>query len=233
MTHRDLLDKIDDVQRELPETHCRVFPASFNPDDPTLRAFPVPVSREWMSLKRHLRHFRSRGVLLRLPLFWQVESPLYRTCREVDALYYANDVTNMPLGAAALRGMHLDTVLTDRSDAVALSTFLGKAGTKYSWVIVHSLFETPWTIPDELTSASVAQEVHMFPGVPILTQCESLIEKKVPYFHVVDTYEVEITKEAILISSPPDDPVPLVRYVLPPLSKQGSCACGKRVFSST
>lgn len=178
-----------------------------------------------------LRHFGSRGILMRLPLFWQLESPLYTACRATGAPLFVNDQGNMPVGDAALRLAELDTVVTGAADATMFSSYLSEHGTPLPmWFIIHPLPSEPWDIPPALkkNDVRVAQEVHLFPGVPLLEQCPSLADNKEPVFHASGSYAIEYSDAKTLISSIKDDLASLKRYELPvQLKEDGTCPCGK------
>lgn len=235
VTHEELLSRIKDFEHRIPALQCRAVPTSFNPEDTALCVFPASSAWKWSSLEKFLKSTGSRGVLSRVPLFWQLESPLHAVCVETHAIFFLNDVANMPLGAAALRGMYMDTVLTDSKDAAAFATFLGTSNTKpRTWFIVHSVFEDSWAIP-ELSSASIiGHDVHLFPGVPLLEQCEVIVEKRRLLFHFADTFTYEQSNNSLLVTSTGDTPLPIERYRLPlKLQEHGQCSCGKTLFART
>src|SRR6185369_8776282 len=99
------------MEPTIPAMNCRVVPSSFDPDDPALLAVPRPLEAAWPSVEAALRHFGSRAVMMRLPLFWQAEPLLHAACRAAGAPIFVNEPENMPLGAAALQN-GVDTVVT-------------------------------------------------------------------------------------------------------------------------
>ncbi|OGG56912.1 hypothetical protein A3D71_00295 [Candidatus Kaiserbacteria bacterium RIFCSPHIGHO2_02_FULL_55_20] len=232
--HETLLTILEIAEPRIPDNACEVVPTSFNPDDPKLRAFPRPLNWRWTSCELALRAFKSSGIMMRLPLFWQVEPALFAAGQAAGAPIFVNDQGNMPVGAAAIRTASMDTVVTDTEDAQRFSSYLLKRGAQFpaAWIIVHPILQKAWTIPAPLRSgtAHVAQEVHLFPGVPVLEQCEKLAARKEPVFHLSESYLFEVEGGATYLTSIGDDPLPLFRYALPVTIAQGErCSCGKKV----
>ncbi|MBI5457495.1 hypothetical protein HY971_02095 [Candidatus Kaiserbacteria bacterium] len=236
MTHAELIRKIDEAQDRIRDMPCFVVPTSFDPDDPELRAFPRPLQWKWASVETTLRAFCSRGIVMRLPLFWQIEPALFAAGQAVGTPIFVNDQGNMPVGAAAIRTANMDTVVTDSQDAFKFSSYLLEAGAQFpdAWIIVHPVSRNEWTIPAPLqnSTAHVAQEVHIFPGVPFLEQCEKLAAKKELVFHLSEPYRLEMEGDATYLTSAADDPLPLLRYELPITLVRGEqCLCGKRMVA--
>ncbi|TSC60967.1 MAG: hypothetical protein Athens041674_920, partial [Parcubacteria group bacterium Athens0416_74] len=53
----------------------RYAPSSFSPNDTSLTIFPRAESWQWDSIERALANHEGRCLMVRLPLFWQVEIP--------------------------------------------------------------------------------------------------------------------------------------------------------------
>ena len=232
--HETLLAILETAEPRIPDNGCAVAPTSFDPDDPELRAFPRPLNWRWTSCELALRAFKSSGIMMRLPLFWQVEPALFAAGQAAGAPIFVNDQGNMPVGAAAIRTASMDTVVTDTEDAQRFSSYLLKRGAQFpaAWIVVHPISQTAWAIPAPLRrgAAHVAQEVHLFPGVPVLEQCEKLAARKEPVFHLSESYLFEVEGGATYLTSIGDDPLPLFRYALPVTIAQGErCSCGKKV----
>ncbi len=235
-TPETFLKLLERIESRIPEMNCRVMPSSFNPDDENLRAFPYHLSPRWGSCERALRESGSHGVMMRLPLFWQVESNLYHACRAANAFLFLNESENMPLGAAALRLAEIDAVVTDTKDAFAFSLYLSSNNSPldFTWVIVHTADYGAIKIPEILLQegAKVIQEVHIFPGVPVLEQCSPIWKDKSSFFHVSDDYILEQIGNNDAITSANDAPLPFFRYELPlRLREEKKCSCGKQTFS--
>lgn len=236
-TPEAFLKLLERIESKIPEMNCRVMPASFDPDDENLRAFPYYLAPRWNSLERALRESGSHGVMTRLPLFWQVESNLHHACRAADAFLFLNEPENMPLGAAALRLAEIDTIVTDKKDALAFSSYLGHNNfpIDFTWLIIHSAEQDAIKIPEILlrSGVKIIQEAHIFPGVPVLEQCSLIWKNKLPQFHASDDYILEKIGEKITITSASNIPFPFLRYELPlQLREVEKCKCGKQIFST-
>ena len=174
---------------------------------------------------------------MRLPLFYQLEPALFRAARSAGAFIFVNDQENMPVGAMAIADGSMDVVVTTQKDSVVFSQFLTERSLQLprAWIVLHRA-DQPWELPAALLSpaARVAQEVHLFPGLPVLTQCPALIDAKAPRFHAAAGMAVNPLKTGARVSGPMGDPVPLSEYQLNiPLSESGMCACGLPVYALT
>ena len=220
------LAAIQDDLRDLP---CRVLPTSFDADDPELLGFPLPSTTRWNSLAIALQEFRPRGVMLRLPLFWQIEVLAWYAARSANCPIFLCDPENMPLSAAALVRGGIDTIITEARDAALFSTFLDvhRETRPRQWMIVHRATD-PWVLPEGIRERS-RHEVHLVPGLPIFTQCEHASRLSGPLkFHqsdyVYDPVSATITTQA-------HDTIP--RFSLPistAVSSHGTCACGNALY---
>ncbi len=233
----NFLELLKIIEGQIPGMNCRVMPSSFDPDDQNLLAYPYYLSPRWDSCEKALRAFGARGVMMRLPLFWQTESLLHHACRAVSAFIFINESTNMPVGALALREGEVNTIVTDINDALVFSSYLRdkKFPLNQAWIIVHQLTNDIVAIPEVLMKKEVyvAQEVHIFPGVPLLEQCSKLWEKKSPLFHLSDSYRGEETETGFVVTSTEDVPFPFFRYELPrSIHEKEKCECGKTIFAT-
>jgi hypothetical protein len=232
MTPKEFKTFLGVTESNIPEMRCRVTPSSFDPDDPELRAIPRSLNWRWTSCERFLRNVEARTVLLRLPLFWQIESFLHRACQAVGATILVNEVENMPVGAAAMHSANVNVVMTDTSDAGLFSTYLFEKDVEFprAWFVVHRGDAENWTLPQFLreTQIRVAQEVHLFPGLPVLDQCVMLADSKETSFHLSDAYIWKIGAEKTTITSVGNDLLPFVKFPLSfVLRTTGMCPCGK------
>lgn len=233
MKKEDLLRILASVEARLPAMPCRLVPTSFDPDDPDLHAFPRSINWRWASCERALRALgAARGVMMRLPLFWQVEVPLHAACRAVGIPIFVNEPENMPVGGAAIQNADVDAVITDRADAQLFAAYLAERGIRGPrlWIVIHRADDASWDVPAVLHQENqrVAEEVHLFPGVPILEQCALLMNFGAPLFHLSGGYSMEEVDGSALLSGAEDDPLPLLRFELPwKLSRAGICSCGK------
>jgi hypothetical protein len=150
------------------QTPCRIGPSSFDPSDPKLTALPLPSGWRWSTLEAALSRFESKFLLSRLPLFWQIESPLDDVCRSVGVTVFHNEVENMPVGAAAIRSAEIDTVLTTSEDAHGFVAYLFEKGVPIprNWFIIHPgiVHDLPAKLKER--SFVVVEEMHDRPGSP-------------------------------------------------------------------
>lgn len=228
---RDLIAILEYAFPKMSKVPYRLFPTSFDGGDPDLRAFPRPLRWRWASCERALRFYGARTVMTRVPHFWQLESPTHLICRNVGVPFFTNEIENIPLGASALLQAEVNTVITGASDVAEFTTYLSEHGIPFPniWVLVHDA-AAEWRVPGSILQDTlhVAQEVHLFPGVPILDQCTHLIDQRSRLFHLSDAYLWDIGTDKTRITSLGDDPIPLHRYVLPCVLRSGAqCACGK------
>lgn len=231
MTKGELLQTLGDTEPTFPRLWCRLHPTSFDADDAQMRAFPRSVNWRWASAERALRLWRARTAVLRLPLFWQVVTPLHHACKAVGAAIFVNEPENIPVAGAAVRSTDAPAVFSTPRDAQLLAAYLAekRLPPAHAWFLIYTP-EEAWSLPDALSSAArVAQEVHLFPGVPILEQCSELIGEKSPFFHPADGYLWDNSGSRSRITSAGDDLVPLTGYELPFRLEHlpSACACGK------
>lgn len=211
---------------------CAVVPASFDPADTNLQAFPRPLEWIWYSCSEALKRQGAKGALVRIPLFWQIISPIHRACAEAQCGLFVNDQENQPIGEASVRLAEIDTVITDAKDAFTFSLFLAEKNTAVSsWFIVYEPIRD-WSIPIPLQKPSiqVTQEVHLFPGLPLLTQCKNLSNAKRQLFHASSDCMIEIETEYSTVSTKGTHPFPLTKQKLDiALERRGICECGEEI----
>ena len=123
----------------------------------------LSIDAAWESLAEFLRSNESRTVLSLLPTFWQIEPLVHAACRSVRIPLISIDAANVPVGAAAIRALPIDTVVSAATDAEAFVQYLDQNGISLpkSWFIVHA--ERKADI-DTALMANVAHEVQAFPG---------------------------------------------------------------------
>jgi hypothetical protein len=158
---RDILQGVEKA------TPVRFVPDSFDPADPTLAMVEIPIEWRWESCEKALTRFASRGVMSRLPAWWQLEPPLHAACRSAGAFLYVNDTMNMPLGSAAILRAEIDTIVTTVDDAHAFAAFLIEKGVPLppSWFIVHQ--HEKKMLPELLWQPGIQlhEEVQSSPGI--------------------------------------------------------------------
>jgi hypothetical protein len=215
-----------------------VVPTSFDPDEPRLSGFPKDPLWQWRSCEQSLKRFGSRSVLFRLPAFWQIESFFNDACRSVGVYFFPNAPHQIAVGVASISSLAIDTVVDEATNAISFSLTLAEKGiVPSSWILIHRADTPFWEVPISIpTSSLIAQEVHLFPCVPILEQCSALVLKKTPSFHVVEDYILTPNSGAIRthITSTTDEPLPLFNLLLPfSLKIVGKCTCGKDILEKT
>jgi hypothetical protein len=200
----------------------RFVPTSFDPHDTTLTALRFNANWQYTSLTDALRSLGAELAILRLPLFWQILSPIHSACKEANCTIFVNERGNMPVGEAAAQFASANTVITDTEDAFTFSLYLNEKNTRIpNWVVVHEPTKR-WDLPLSFSDHNVHvwQEVHLFPGVPMLVQCKDLAKNKMPLFHKVEDIGQEF--------------VPPVEFTLTPeLVSSGICTCGKEIVGRT
>lgn len=235
-TLHDLREMLRRAEVHIPTTPCALVPTSFRHETERITAFPRHLRWEWPSLKSHFGRHSSNSVMMLLPLFWQMESSVYRACNEAHAVLFVADTANAPINAAAIASLSIDTVLTSVRDCEQLLQEMAEQNTRIPphWIFVHDASEPLPAIPPRLKTAgiTVTHEVHLFPGVPLLQQCEALSVSHSTGFHVTDVYEWEFHVDHTLITSIDNDPLPLIRFRLPFITlEKGVCQCGKLEYT--
>ncbi len=234
MNLSELRLSLHESESRIRDVPCRIIPTSFDPDDETLTAYPHPLDWRWLSCERALTLFKPTGVMMRLPLFWQAESPLHDACEKSGTSIFVNEPENMPIGGAAIQREAVDTVVTTAEDAFAFSTYLLEKNIPLAknWLIINRVNAPEWRVPESLTQKEItlAQEVHLFPTMPLLVQCEECIAQK-KGFHISDEYIWEEIESGVTITSKENTLTPLTKLQLPsPIKSAGTCACGKPRF---
>lgn len=231
MDHAELLTTLKTLPESALKPGSRLVPTSFNPDDSELRGFPIALDWNWPSSEQFLRSCGAVGVMMRLPLFWQLEVPLRNACVSAGAFIFVNDRGNMPLGAEALRSAEISCVVTDAKDVFEFSNYLREKSRLQpsSWLIIHPgvLFDRTFS---EIDGTRHAHEVHLFPGVPVLEQCEALQSKPRPEFHFAS--DVSWNPHSNTITMTGEAVLRLKDYALPfSIKEVRQCSCGRPVIS--
>ncbi len=231
MTPETLAISLKKVLTHTQSLRGRYVPSSFSPSDSSLTIFPRAESWRWDSIERTLADHEGRGLMVRLPLFWQVEIPLFSACNKQGLFIFVNDKGNMPLGAMAILRSSVAVVVTDAADANEFATFLMVNGLSFpdTWHIVQKSDSMVPLVPALTNSArTLVQEIHLIPGVPVLEQCAHIAGKEFS-FHVGAGYTWEHGTNA-LVTGHIDDPLPLIRYETSLTTDEvGLCVCGKTI----
>lgn len=222
------------IQNTLQSLPCRIIPTSFEAEDSHLAGFPIHSLWRWDSCVQALSELKPHGVMMRLPLFWQLEVLLWYASRAARSPIFLNDPENMPVGAAALKLGGMDTVVTEQRDASAFADYLQKENGELppKWIVVHRADDT-WNIPASLSDCKIAQEVHLFPGLPILSQCPALMAEisGIPRFHIAKGNQYE--PDAGIFETPSKDRIPSFGLDIPAITLGEVCACGDRIYTQT
>ncbi len=220
------LNTLQQLESEGSKEITRTLSSSFNPDNEELHAVPRPRTHAWPSIAEALRSAGCSGVMTRLPLFWQVEAPLFEAARDAQAFIFVNEADNMPLGMASLQQAHVDAVIATAEDANRFFSFLltSKATRlPHVWIAIHPIESMQAVTP---RPGTVFQELHILPGLPAFTQCSHTAS--VPtraHFHLAE--QCALTEEGLLVKS---EEFPFVYPSTLPVTKDGACACGKELF---
>jgi len=229
-----IVSRLLDIQQSLATMQCRIIPTSFEADDPELSGFPIHPNWHWSSCARILSVLKPHGVMIRLPLFWQLEIPLWYACREARTPIFLNDPENMPVAAAALQRGGMDTVVTEYRDAVALVAYLSENNHPLprAWIIVHRAYDE-WTVPSILSKETVAHEVHLFPGLPMLAQCPALMNSTSETLHFHLTPECQYNESSNSVETVPRETLPAFTLQAPPITATDMCECGNITYMQT
>ncbi len=230
-----LCELLDEARPQIPKTDVRLFPTSFNAG-PSLRGFPLPLTHRWLSCERSFSEMRPTAVMAHLPHFWQLEIPLHAACRRESAPIFFGEPENIPVAAAAIASASIDTVIAGAPASFALSSYVlqKRLPLPPHWILIHDAFAASWEIPAPLRTADgmVFQEVHAFPGLPILEQCATLTQARSAHFHRSNSFVWDATEKTAYITSTGDDPFPLYRYVVPfTIEPLHTCDCGQEVVT--
>jgi hypothetical protein len=234
----EYLSMLSLIQNDVENIDMRIFPTSFDPNKTTF-AFLRSVFWKWKSLADFLQNYKAIGVLIRLPLFWQIEPLAFEACKTSKSFLFINDETNMPVGRTAIQSAEMNTVVTTAKDAVEFLDYLEVYDAKRpkNLFIVHPFpdvnIELTQTITD--TRLIVAQEIHFFPGIPLFSQCNHIVSMRHTHnFHLSDGYYVSRHQNdnVFVISGTKFDALPLLMYQLPSWTHQTGnfCNCGKELF---
>lgn len=210
----------------------RVIPTSFEPGDLTVTAFPLPRDWVWTSLERALRAAQPTVVMPCIPAFWQLEPLLHGACRKAGAPIFMNQLSNIPLGIAAIRDMGADVIIAEAAYAATFAEQIIKKNLSLpkTWVLLYRAESGSWDIPAVLTGHDivVSREVHLFPGLPILTGCPA--RPFGPLLHPSDTFVWEFGEHRTLLTGTGKKPLPLQQYELPRMMREGPACddCGGR-----
>lgn len=231
-----LLPVLEPLQTQIKDWQCRVVPSAFNSKDDTLRALPLEAQWRLPSIEEHLVAFKPQTLILQLPSFWQVEPFIHYAARKAEAPICIIEPQNFPLDKAAIRLASADTILAEATEAAAIAEYLtaGNIQLPPYWILVHAADASQWSMPTLLTNKqlTVASEVQLAPGVPLLVQWAAVVTERSGLYHQSDifTWSVDLSAPAITTKEPML--FTLTDFALPfTLKNAGHCACGKMLFA--
>lgn len=235
MTRTELLAVLEHLEPAIAALESRVVPSSFDPDDPEMRAVPLPLKWRWVSCEALFAAWQPRIVMSRLPIFLQVEPLLYAACQTVGAPIALNEPQNMPVGRSIIEQADVDTLVTTVEDASVFSAHLAGAGAQLPrrWLLIESV-RKPKELPAVLKrrQIAVAREMHLFPGVPVLAQCLALSAQKKSLYHAPAGCDVRPGAPALV--SVEGLPFEVRELELPiSLHHEAPCACGREMFAAS
>lgn len=206
----------------------RLTPSSFDGNDIDAPLLQRSLDRSWPSLTTALAHWGSKGLIYHLPVFWQAESSAFASCREAGTFIAQNDSRNLPVAERMLTEGGADAGIAESAETEAFLSYLKPAlRSSLSCIIVHRYSDERWlNVPLFSEAKAVAHEVHLFPGVPILVQCEHLIDARSMHFHLAKGYSLEQGAGVLTVSETQREPEPLLHYPLGGVVVLNECACG-------
>ncbi len=229
-----LIPTLEPLQDIIASKPWRVVPSSFISTDPNLRALPLPMDWQWPSLAEILAAFEVHTLILQQPGFWQVEPFAFYAARQSSIPVCNIEPQNYPLDRAAIRFAETDGMLAEASEAAAIADYLSVNNVTplRAWILIHPADTPTWETPAPLVRAGtqVAHEVHLVPGVPLLTQCSHLIKTGVPRFHRSNIFIWNNNLTTPTVTAAASLPFALTNFALPfSLTDQDTCACGERI----
>lgn len=216
-----------------PSPAVRLFPSSFDPDDPSLTALARPNTLRWHTLSEWLTRVSARGVLSRLPLFWQTESIMHAACREARAFLYLNDASNMPVGLAAIEHANVDTIIATQDDAIEFSRFLASRGALVAnWYIIHDATARFPSVNLSLAT-SIRHDIHLAPGISALAECLNHCGATPARFHLVDGFSAMNFGDRIALHSDDGDLDVKEGLAVPfRFTAEPQCTCGLPIIAA-
>ena len=231
MTRASLTESLKKAANVVHDAHGRYVSTVFDQESDDVGVYPRAEQAAWDSAVDVLARYSGAGVMMRAPLFWQLEIPLFEACRKSGTFIFVNDRGNMPLGAAAIKRGSMQVVVTDADDANAFAQHLLLHGDPFpkSWLVIQKSGRLV-PISSALTGSGsqVHEEIHAIPGLPIFVQCAGIIGSG--SYHTVPEFAYEFG-HTTYVTGPERDPLPLVRFDAECTAKEVSvCACGKTTY---
>jgi len=167
-----------------------------------------------------------------LPLFWQMEPPVFVACRAAGVPLFTVQPDNIAVAAASIRYAESSAIIAEARSAEPLHEHLimYQDPLPELWFVIHSAATDNWHDTPPRLSGRVCQEVHLYPGLPVLWQCLHLSQTGAQRFHRSEEYTWDETGARI---SSLDGSLPVRDSSLPfTLQSEGSCTCGRDIVSA-
>lgn len=206
----------------------RLTPSSFDPDDVVLAVLSRPIDWRWGSLEEALAAFPGAAASYMLPLFWQMEPPVFAACRSAMMPLFATQPDNEAVAAASLRYAAVDTLVIEAGAAERLQAHfeMYKDPSPKLWFVLHDARAERWRDAPPKLSNTVWQEVHLMPGVPVLVQCVHLARAGAQRFHRAKTLSWDASGRVSSL-----DGIAMRDASLPfSLETAGTCPCGEETM---
>ncbi|MEK9177233.1 MAG: hypothetical protein AAB923_02965, partial [Patescibacteria group bacterium] len=161
---------------------------------------------------RELAVHRAQAMIAALPLYLQMQPLLYNTCRSYGVPLSVVSHHNLPLAAHVAKEIGAEAVVVIDADAAAFEEELHRIGYHevLLWHTIAPLTHTPSFLPRR---GVVYREQHVFPGVVIFYQDESIRGSLT--FRISDDYLAEVAGNTMRLTSRSPSVLPLMRYEVP------------------
>lgn len=231
------LEQLRPIQQRIPSLNCRVAPSTFDANDPNLLVIPRPLDAHWKSGETIFRDMSSSGVIVRVPLFWQMHAMAHAASRAVGIPLAIHDPNNIPVAAVAIERAGLNTVVSELGSAQSLLHYLTEKKRAFptTYVVIFPI-DAVRNLSDVRQLAvieNVACEVHLCPTVPLLVQCIALANERKPLFHVSELFRPPEGATVTYVRSSGSDALMISEIRLPfGLRVVGTCTCGEKIVTS-
>lgn len=227
-------ERLRQASANIPVGAFQLFPTTFGSDGLHTTVFPRDPSRRWAMLESALTDV-DRPVLAALPSLWQLGNVVHEACRRHTVAPFFVVPFNYAVAHAAIENLGIETVIISKEaiDGLARHMEARSGHVPATWVCVGSLTNVRVPLPEFVTASAQAiyQEIHLFPGVPIFTQCEALAHQKGPSFHATSGLELQIADDATYITSR-EEYVPFVNLEIPVrLADESECTCSRKAYT--
>jgi hypothetical protein len=194
----------------------------------------IPRAWRWHSLGRALGDVDVRGLMSMLPGWWQTEPLVYKEARLAGVPFFLTQPDNLAVASRAIDTALMNVVVIEFKRAAGFVSDLREHRDTLPslWVTVELLGEALSPLPYPALGKNARREIHVAPGVPILTQCAFLCGSSPSLFHTSDTFTVAYEQDATRISSGEDFIPAITGFRVPRvLPRAGVCECGGEIVS--